>query len=748
MTVPTLLSRIQYIGNGSSTEFDFPFQFQNDEDVKVVELTAGDSEYVLPLGTHYAVSRPGGTGGRISLSQPLANGHKLTIYRDPAPLQQIDFEENQRYYLETTEQGLDFATMIAQRHRELFDRSLVLRESDVNGAGRYDAKSNRITNLAAAIADSDAVTLAQLRAYAAGGGGNGGGTGGGPIIISPEQLQQITDTVLQSAALAGLLDPINGQIGNLSQDILGLDSQVGSLGLSLTGLTTQLGTLQTTVGGINTRLTSTEATVATLAAISGDAGALVALVTTETTARINGDNALSAIIAKIGALSGDNTAFILNLDTAKVSPTETLAQRFSGITASFTATNAAITAGDAANAAAITAGDQANANAIASTNAAISTEATARANADSSLAQQITTLQSSVGTLTTSLQVTAAVVDGIQAKYTVKIDNNGYVTGYGLISTSNNGAPTSQFTVLADRFAVILPGQPARIPFIAGNLGGSPGVGINGALIVDGTISATAILARTITADRIVAGSLTANELANLAVTGSKIADATITGSKIVAGSIAADRLSVAQLSALSADLGLVTAGLIRMTSGSYRLELGVDSGYLMWSGTGAKNDTNAKFFLKPDGSAYFGGTLAANLIASDNLQVGAATNVVAATGSDQNLTNASSDVEVTLASLSITTIGGKVLLQGAVSVTLILATTASMVFRIYRGTTLLRSYPFFSAFANGIRQPLFDLDSPAAGTYTYSVRVVATISGSQQFQYASPLLVATELRR
>lgn len=38
-------------------------------------------------------------------------------------------------------------------------------------------------------------------------------------------------------------------------------------------------------------------------------------------------------------------------------------------------------------------------------------------------------------------------------KYTVKIDSNGYVTGYGLALTDNDGTPTSEFAVVADKFS-------------------------------------------------------------------------------------------------------------------------------------------------------------------------------------------------------------------------------------------------------------------------------------------------------
>jgi Domain of unknown function (DUF1983) len=45
----------------------------------------------------------------------------------------------------------------------------------------------------------------------------------------------------------------------------------------------------------------------------------------------------------------------------------------------------------------------------------------------------------------------------LEARYTVKIDLNGYITGFGLASTENNGTPTSDFQVRADRFSIVSP---------------------------------------------------------------------------------------------------------------------------------------------------------------------------------------------------------------------------------------------------------------------------------------------------
>lgn len=45
----------------------------------------------------------------------------------------------------------------------------------------------------------------------------------------------------------------------------------------------------------------------------------------------------------------------------------------------------------------------------------------------------------------------------LEARYTVKVDLNGYITGFGLAATENNGTPTSDFQVRADRFSIVSP---------------------------------------------------------------------------------------------------------------------------------------------------------------------------------------------------------------------------------------------------------------------------------------------------
>ena len=127
-------------------------------------------------------------------------------------------------------------------------------------------------------------------------------------------------------------------------------------------------------------------------------------------------------------------------------------------------------------------------------------------------ATSITTLSSSVGTNTTAIQTEATTraseTGSLFSKYTVKIDTNGYVSGFGLASTANNDTPFSDFIIRADRFSIASPTGPGItpvIPFIVttttttiNGVTVTPGVYINGAFIQGGTIQGASIAGGTI----------------------------------------------------------------------------------------------------------------------------------------------------------------------------------------------------------------------------------------------------------
>jgi hypothetical protein len=112
-----------------------------------------------------------------------------------------------------------------------------------------------------------------------------------------------------------------------------------------------------------------------------------------------------------------------------------------------------------------------------------------KAQANDAIASATQQLSTTVAGHTSTLEVQGQSISGLGAQYTVKIDNNGYMAGYGLASTPINGVPTSSFIVLADRFAVALPGQAPKFPFVIGTVNGQTVIGLRGDVVLDGTLA-------------------------------------------------------------------------------------------------------------------------------------------------------------------------------------------------------------------------------------------------------------------
>lgn len=158
------------------------------------------------------------------------------------------------------------------------------------------------------------------------------------------------------------------------------------------------------------------------------------------------------------------------------------------------------------------------------------------------LTSKITTLGASYGTLNAALQEEQSVranADGeLQAQYTVKVDVNGYVAGFGLASTANDAAPESEFYVRADAFAIASPSGPGispAAPFVVyttpQSVGGQtvqPGVYIARAVIANGIIDTAAIANAAITNAQIAAAAVGSAQIANAAIGTAHIQDAAV----------------------------------------------------------------------------------------------------------------------------------------------------------------------------------------------------------------------------
>lgn len=187
-----------------------------------------------------------------------------------------------------------------------------------------------------------------------------------------------------------------------------------------------------------------------------------------------------------------------------------------------------------------------------------------------------------------TVQTHAQSINGLEAQYTVKVDVNGKVAGYGLATTPKNGTPESKFIVNADRFGVGSTGKADVFPFVVDTQKNR--VGVNGELVVNGkaiidrlnagdihgdkitanTLNANRLKAGSITAREMAAGSITADKLAAGSITADKLAAGSITADKLAANSVTSDKLSVQNLSALSSDLGDINAGNINIGNGAF----------------------------------------------------------------------------------------------------------------------------------------------------------------------------------
>lgn len=185
-----------------------------------------------------------------------------------------------------------------------------------------------------------------------------------------------------------------------------------------------------------------------------------AAIATETTTRVSQDAALADRIDAVAVKVDNNTASIVSEQTVRADADSAMASQISAIQTKVNNNSAAITS-----------------------------EASTRASADSANATRIDTVSSTVDGHTTAIQTAQQSIDGLSGQYTVKIDANGYVAGFGLaVYPKDDGTHTSEFMINADKFGVIMPSYPGVHPFTIGAVNGVPRVIISNALIGDAAI--------------------------------------------------------------------------------------------------------------------------------------------------------------------------------------------------------------------------------------------------------------------
>lgn len=217
-----------------------------------------------------------------------------------------------------------------------------------------------------------------------------------------------------------------------------------------------------------------------------------------------------------------------------------------------------------------------------------------------SLGERITTVQSTADGNKATVQTHAKSINGLEAQYTVKVDVNGKVAGYGLATTPKNGTPESKFIVNADRFGIGATGKADVFPFVVDTQKNR--VGVNGELVVNGKAIIDNLNAGDIHGDKITANTLDANRLKA----------GSVTAREIGANSVTADKMNVTSLSAVSSNLGSITGGSLSIGNGKFSV---TENGVL------TANDAVIRGRIEAD-SGYFNGMIKASRIEGDVMKV------------------------------------------------------------------------------------------------------------------------------
>ena len=257
-------------------------------------------------------------------------------------------------------------------------------------------------------------------------------------------------------------------------------------------------------------------------------------------------------------------------------------------------------------------------NGVKATAGALSTLSTSVSVIDgqvTSTAQDLTTLTTTVGGNTATITTQSNSIDGVEANYGVKIDNNNRITGFGLLSTTAGSTPFSEFAVVADQFSIVSPDSTADTPIqpftvTASKIVMGTDVQIDGGLVVSGTIKADRLSLNGTMFTTETVGSAVNLVIANGGVDTTQVADNAVTLDKI------ADTLQSTNYSAGSAGWRLTTDGDFEAGAGTFRGALTATSGAFdgavsvgttgaFYGGTSTAFNTGKGFFLGYDTAAY-----------------------------------------------------------------------------------------------------------------------------------------------
>lgn len=533
---------IEYVAVAGQRDFDVPFPYINRRHVEVLVngMTVPVLEWVNDT--------------RLRIDTPLAGGEYVVVQRTtPIDQQLVKFQDG---------------AILTQEDLNLAVQQLLYKQQEI------DALYGRLISRFYGKPETDPQAVVEEIAN---------------LVLEQEVLnnfrQRIADIDLSAEQLAQQALQITEQ----GEQLVAQATSTKGLRSELLDLASDLTALQGVVDG----LTNLE-----------DGTGIATVIQQEKDARIAGDTALAALVSLLGAKSGTSNAFILDLNSVRVGPNESLAQRLSTIKSGIDGAAAAIQTEQKARADAISAEATARTGLAATLRseitAAIQTEQQARSTAISAEATARTTLASTLrGEIASSVQseaTTRANADGVftnlfsllGAKNTA---GTAFVLNDSTVQLSNGTALGTRLsgidTAIGNNASAIVNEQTARtnadsalsqsIQVVSTNVGNLSSSVSTLSQAIDGVKARYGV---SLDVNGYVTGFVQNNDgrsgsfvvLANrFAIVDPNGGNPTvpfevsngnvwINGQRITPGSVTADRLSVTSLSALTANIGFLVS--------------------------------------------------------------------------------------------------------------------------------------------------------------------------------------------